>query len=208
MSIEPTSILTHSTLFSQGMNTSHLTPDDLVLYLQTRLDGVDDQINIVMEKQKRSESIRKAVQGIQAELAKLDPNKEGGGHVDIDKVAEHLNVLGNIDPEIARQLQKDLIGFNDDLSSKLGKDGTADFTVKGSSTTDAGQGTGKVNQDQIATMQGVVDNLLSDLESAAQMDMIKLQSLMSTRNTAISLATNMMSAIGKGQESIVGNIGR
>jgi hypothetical protein len=53
-----------------------------------------------------------------------------------------------------------------------------------------------------------IENAIKDVESGSELEMIKLQSLMSARNTAISLATNMMSAIGKGAEAIVGNIGR
>jgi len=38
--------------------------------------------------------------------------------------------------------------------------------------------------------------------------MIRLQSIMSARQTAIQLATNLMSALGESTKSIVSNIGR
>jgi hypothetical protein len=53
-----------------------------------------------------------------------------------------------------------------------------------------------------------LDALVSDINSSAQMDMINLQSLMSNRQTAIQLTTNMLKALNDSEKQIVHNIGK
>jgi hypothetical protein len=58
------------------------------------------------------------------------------------------------------------------------------------------------------SLETTIKNKIQELESSASLDMIQLQSCVQQRNTCISLATNLMSAVGKGEEAIAGNIGR
>src|SRR5687767_12290043 len=62
-----------------GMTPDGLSPEGLMIYLQTRLTSLDDQINRTFEKQKKIEAIRKELNAIQRELDRLktDPNNPG-----------------------------------------------------------------------------------------------------------------------------------
>jgi hypothetical protein len=57
------------------------------------------------------------------------------------------------------------------------------------------------------TMQ-YLDGVGKDIDSSAQMDMIRLQSIMSARQTAIQLSTNLIASLSESTKSIVSNIGR
>jgi hypothetical protein len=58
-----------------------------------------------------------------------------------------------------------------------------------------------------ATMK-YLEGVTKDIESSAQLDMIRLQSIMSARQTAIQLSTNLVAALGESTKAIVSNIGR
>ena len=53
-----------------------------------------------------------------------------------------------------------------------------------------------------------LDALVSDINSSAQMDMINLQSLMSQRQTAVQLSTNIIKSLSDSADAIVHNIGK
>ena len=52
-----------------------LTADGLLLYLQTRMNGLDDQINTIFQKQQDIEKIRKLLADMQNELNRLNDDE-------------------------------------------------------------------------------------------------------------------------------------
>jgi hypothetical protein len=201
----PQSITSSSTIFSSGIvSPDHLTPDGMVIYLQTRLGSLDDQINTIMNKQKASESARKALQAIQNEMANVG---EEGGTVNLDVYAKTLNdITQSMGPKAAAEL---LASFPQSIQDQLElTPATNDASGPNVDVYQATSDTVKLSKEDVTATKTYIENAIKDVESGSELEMIKLQSLMSARNTAISLATNMMSAIGKGAEAIVGNIGR
>lgn len=188
-----------SPLFTSSIvSPDHLTADGMMIYLQSRLGGLDEQIGAIMDKQKASETARKALQHVQNELAKVG---EEGGDVNLATFANGLNeIAACMGPEAAAEVLKNC---PEAVSGKLDLDTTTGLYAPAKDAT-----TAPLSKEDLTNMKSYIDNAIKDVESGAELEMIKLQSLMSARNTAISLATNMMSAIGKGQEAIVGNIGR
>jgi hypothetical protein len=53
-----------------------------------------------------------------------------------------------------------------------------------------------------------LDVVVKDSDSGSQLDMIHLQSIMSARQTAIQLSTNLVAALAESTKAIVSNIGR
>ncbi len=209
-----TNLIAHSDILSSGVaSAGNLTPEALMMYLSERLGSVDDQINTIMAKQKATENARKHVANIQA----IYSGKEEGEQLTPDdqvKIIEELAAME--DPKLADRLAADLgltlTGAEPELSDEQqavieaakGMFGTFLADAPGDTAEDGTE----LDQATLDQAKTVLDNTLKEFESSASLDMIQLQSLMSARNTAISLATNMMSAVGKGLESIVGNIGR
>jgi hypothetical protein len=61
--------------------------------------------------------------------------------------------------------------------------------------------------EQTKGLKDSIDTRVKALESSSQLEMIQLQSLMSARQAAVSMCTNLVSALGKADEAIANNIG-
>lgn len=61
---------------------------------------------------------------------------------------------------------------------------------------------------RLMAQQRRLDALVKDIGSGAQMDMINLQSLMSNRQTAVQLSTNLIQALSDSADAIAHNIGK
>jgi hypothetical protein len=184
----------------------NLTPEGLMLYLQSRLDDVDTQINGLFKKQQDVSRIREDLNAIQQALQTLenDPaKKDAQGALDTDS-----NQNGKIDPSEYADYEKkvtDAIADIKDvdpvlgakLESELGRDGYILHDLNGQYLTS-----------DVKNTTDYLNTLNKQLESSAQLEMIKLQSLMSARQTAIQLSTNLVSALGDSTKSIASNIGR
>ncbi len=61
---------------------------------------------------------------------------------------------------------------------------------------------------RLQALQHRLDALGKELNSGAQMDMIHLQSLMSSRQTAVQLSTNLIKSLGETADAVAGNTGK
>ena len=171
-----------------------------LIYLQTRLGSLDDQISEIFTKQEATEALRSLLREMQETQEPLDAEAGGtldaGGVETLAKINGLLDQAGEIDPDLAKKLAADIADSSDIYT--LSSDGKAQLTVNG----------GEYEAKDVAAAGKAIENALKDLESSAQLEMIQLQSLMSARQTAIQLATNMASAIGEGMRMIASNIGK
>jgi hypothetical protein len=186
-----------SDVLSSGIQSpGHLTADGLMLYMQTRLTGIDEQIEAAFQKQKDIEALRKILGDLNSALSGLDGDEGGERKLDaakLDAIAAAMYTFNQLDPAGAKKFAQTL------RDNGLPVDLTRNYANAGSRTFEPGE---------IKPLQESVSQVLKELDSSAQLEMIQLQSLMSARQTAISLCTNLVAALGKGEEAIVGNIGR
>ena len=178
--IHPAMRTTTAPSLLDSANRNALTGEGMMMYLSARLSSLDDQINGVFQKQKNIEGVRKALMKIQNELDKLDDDK---GKKNIKAAIEEVK---SYDPKLGAQLEKD-------LSEK----GQIMFIADGLHYTA-----------EVGASREYVGNMMKQLESSAQLEMIGLQSTMSARQTAIQLSTNLISALNKGTDAIAANVGR
>lgn len=176
-----------------GITPDGLSPEGLMIYLQTRLTGLDDQINRIFEKQKKIEAVRKELIAMQSELDRLksEPNNPTAAHNDPNfeqNIKDHIAAIRELDPDLANAIETD-----------LKKQGNALYRV----TTD-----GEYTTAEIDAGKTTIDGFMKQLEASAQLEMISLQSLMSARQTAVQLSTNLISALGETTRSIAANIGK
>jgi hypothetical protein len=180
---------------------SNLSPDALMVYLSTRLNGIDQQINSIFNSQQDQQKVQSALRKIQTELAKVDENKnDPNAVVDLPRpdgadpgpapaeknINSAIEEIRQIDPHLAHSIEAKLNGEGFILWVQDGK-------YKGS---------------EVPATKQYIEGLSKDLEADAQMNMIHLQSLMSSRQTAIQLSTNLISALGESSKAIAANIGR
>lgn len=177
-------------------DTSHLTPESLMFYLQTRLSGLDDQIQGVFAKQQSIEKVRKNIADIQRILSEIkqdvgDAGENPESHPEYNQEIKALiDDIKNADAALGQQLETDLIGTGNGQILSGGYDNT------------------KCSKAEVEASEAYLKDVSSSLESSAQLEMIGLQSLMSARGTAIQLSTNLVSALGESSKTIAANIGR
>ena len=166
---------------------SALTPESMMVYLTTRLGSVDAQIRGIFDSQQQAEKIRAAVNELRELLSDLESAKD-----DPDALKEIFHAIAatideqiaNVDPVTADNIKNKLTEKNQILYS-----GDEAFV-----------------QSELDNSREYLKNLLSELESTAEMNMIHLQSLMSARQTAISLATNLIAKLDESTKKVVDNI--
>lgn len=163
----------------------HLTPDALMVYLSSRLDALDTQVNDIFNRQQHTQAIQKALSNLRTALRGLETDGTTK-HKDatLTRIHEALRDLTDLDSNMGAavrdQLNQTGFAFADDTCTEAEMKATMDY----------------------------LDSVGKDVDSSAQMDMIRLQSIMSARQTAIQLATNLVASLGESTKAIVSNIGR
>ena len=169
---------------------SALTPESMMVYLTTRLGSVDTQIQAIFASQQQSEKVRAALLKIKELLNGLskDTNKNTllrGSEKVLNEVASIVDdQIADLDPDLAKRMKSEL-----DAEGYILAGGNSGYRTT-----------------ELESTLEYLDNHLSELESTAEMNMIQLQSLMSARQTAISLATNLIAKLDESTKKVVDNI--
>lgn len=171
---------------------SFLTPDALLAYCQSRMSALDTQIQSTFAGQKKSNADSQALNGLtewlntctQAGVA--GPSSASGCTRQnlVDALLYTINTKGvGTDSKTGKALNELLANANNGVYD------------------------GK-NAEQIkAAITDTVGGLQKDLNAGAELNMINLQSLMSQRQTAIQLTTNLVQSLGDQMNKIAANIG-
>ena len=157
----------------------YLTPDAMLVYCQSRLTGIDTQCKEIMNRQETNSRQQAALGDL---LTTLDRFQDG-----TDKSEAQLQIVRD-----AYDKAKAAVGAD----SPLGKQLALDVDKLGSGA--------KGDIDGLIT---AAKNHQSQLNSDAEIDMIHLQSLMSQRQTAVQLTTNIVQSLNDQANKIVANIG-
>lgn len=190
----------------------YLTPDALLAYCQSRLQSIDSQAQEAFQGQQvlnqEQSLIAQAQQFLQSDANGTTSKSEC---IKIEQGIEDLiNQIKAIDPhspEIAKleQLHDNIMG--------TGSGPYTDSAGKSHGYLTAGGPTTRKDEDSDISegeMQGFINDLQgisSDFNSSAELQMIQLQSLMSQRQTAIQLTTNLVQSLGDQLNKIADNIG-
>ncbi len=177
-----------------------MSPDALLAYCQTRMQGIDAQMHGYFAQQERansdSEAINKALEVM---------NKYGGGTggaADVEKADEELKSALEVareatggDTPVAHKLQKvlcDLRAVGDCAGHPDGVSG----------------GAGKISKEQMDGFIKCVRDVQTDINADGQLNMINLQSIMAQRQTTLQMTTNLVQSLGEQSKMIAGNIGK
>lgn len=171
-----------------------LTAESMMVYLTTRLSGIDSQIQGFFQSQQKSEEIRAALNEIKRLLNSLPENTNKGenikGHEDtLAAIDASIDAIAVVDPQLADRIRSDLKAEHHILRVAQPTDTNKVYTTL-----------------EVENTRTYLDNLAGQLESTAQMNMIQLQSLMSARQTAISLATNLLAKHDESLKKVIENI--
>jgi len=168
--------------------TGALTPDALMLYCRSRLGDLDDKMDDQFEKQK---AYRDGTAALNRAHGLVADGVRAGGMSDQqgEAVVNELNLAIEALPDGPQK--KDIIAQRDFFTNEMKNDGDAISVDKA-----ACEGYAKS-----------LDNLSKDLGTSAELDMMTLQSLMSQRQTAIQISTNLIQSLGESSKTIAQKIG-
>jgi hypothetical protein len=202
-----------------------ISPDALMAYCESRMNGIDTEIKKTFDQQQKTNQEQQilgdALQTIQAfGDGTLDPKSLQQGtnpeqckqmELAIESAIQKIKDIDPSSPAIARleAMHDKLMGtgsgpFNDNT----GPHGYYNPDYK-SHPPDGGH-TEEDGNISVEEMKGFIDdlnNINSGLSSNSELQMINLQSLMSQRQTAVELTTNLVQSLDETTGKIVGNVG-
>jgi hypothetical protein len=222
---------TSSTSTDGGPSTATLTPEALMIYCQTRLQGIDSQIQASMTQQENINSEQTAIGTLLQQVAN-------------DTAAAGTNGLMN-NPGECQGLEQNIenlittIQAKDPGCSQLAQLETLHDTIMASGTgpypdpvTGATHGyyyggdptkpptantpppnvnaskDGTLGTQELNDYTSTLNSISSALGSGAEIGMIQIQSHMSDRTTAIQLTTSILQSYDDGLSKIADNIGK
>ena len=174
-----------------GPQFGYLTPDMLLDYCSSKLRGIDEQVQ-------------------RAFGAQQDRNKLSTALGDIANTLGTLKTVSDADDDTRNKVTAD---FNTAIAlagpnTQIGADLESQFqrfqlTTKGMPGNDKGLDAGETKSyvDSVTTTQ-------SSVNRQGELEMIQLQSLMSQRQQALQMCTNMVSGLGQSSMAIAQNIGK
>ena len=178
---EGTEVIATSTSTVEGAPVlPYLTPDAMLVYCQTRLNDINTQCKDIMSRQEKNTNDQAALGKL---LTTLNQYPEGAGD-DIGKAA----IWSAYNKAI-----EDVGGADTTLGAELLE--ARNTLVK------------KSEKNDVQACLSSTKSMQSKLNSNSEVDMIRMQSLMSQRQTAIQLTTNIIQSLNDQANKIVANIG-
>jgi hypothetical protein len=189
-----------------------LTPDVLFAYCKSRLTSIDSQVESAFGSQQlrnsETSAIQKALQALQGNSGGVtnDATSCTAMEKSLHDLITQLKATDPGCPELAKLTQT----YNDLVYSGTGP--TSDLPYVDESLyppKHAGPpGDKTIDSTEMQTFISSLQSCASDLNSSSELQMIQLQSLMSQRQTAIQLTSNLVQSLGDQAQKIAENVGR
>jgi hypothetical protein len=200
------------TAASGGDGSVFLTPDVLLAYCQARLTSIDSQVRGAFGSQQLRNSETSAIQ------TALNALQENAGGVTNDATSctamekalhdliEQLKATDPGCPELGKlkQTYNNLVYTGTGPTSDLPYEDESLYPPKHSGPL----GDKTIDSTEMQGFTSSLQSCASDLNSSSELQMIQLQSLMSQRQTAIQLTTNLVQSLGDQAQKIAENVGR
>ena len=183
-----------------------LSPDALLLYCKSRLRTIDDQVALQFQRQEVYRGATGANHKLQArlqDLARKDHHAIDGGAESPDRAAA-AREWAEVDALFRDALARMPPG---DERARLAAE-HARFAATTRGADGEGDADGILGKEETVDMAKRIGELTSDMSKSAELDMIQLQSLMSQRQQAIQLCTNLVAGLGQIGQQIAGNVGK
>jgi len=163
-------------------DTTNLTPDALMSYCRSRIDALDTSMWSAIHTQKQSIAASEALSGLMAKLG--DIAKDG---VHGENRADVKAAIQAARDALPPGTDASVTGALDSIEKSVGRDLDGDHMKE------------SVIEPLNAAKQ--------DLSNGAELNMINVQSLMSQRQTAIQLTTNLVQSLNDQINKVAANVG-
>jgi len=193
---------------ASGDATAYLTPDALMAYCKSRLRSIDDQVYTAMYGQKQIASETSQVQAAMAALQKYSAGTSSKDdctsmEIALHKAIEQIKDTDSNCPELPKLRQI----YNDLVWSGTGPTENTPYEDNYPPNQVGGEGDHILSSSEVSGFINSLQGCASDLNSSAELNMIQIQSLMSQRQTAVQLTTNLVQSLGDQANKIAANIG-
>jgi hypothetical protein len=174
------------------MQATYMTPDCLLAYCSTRLRDLDTNMQKQFATQQAGIKDSQTLQDIEQQMKDI---------FDKDKDPKSGNLQSDCDPQdpswANMRTQAESIQDPDAKAAALKAIDAASQMKSGT----------KFDDFKSSVLDGI-DNGKQALSQGAELGMIGLQSLMSQRQTAIQMTTNLVQAFGESLKAVSGNVGK
>lgn len=209
---------------------TYLTPEALMAYCQSRLKGIDTQVDAAMTEQQNINWEQSSIGSILQELNADSANLSNGL---MTNPAECLKLEQELESLISQIQTKDpgcsQLGALEQLHDSVMATGTGPFPQSDPShgyyyQSNAAPGAlpdgpnppngvndskdGAIGADEFTDFTNALTQVNSSLNSGAELQMINIQSLMSDRSNAIQLTTSILQSYDDGLSKIAENVGK
>ena len=196
-----------------------LTPDALMAYCKAHLDSIDGQVRSSFDSQQRGAT---DVARINKVLDALKDAPSNGTDGNFDRCAALETSLGSAISDLQKSdphcpaLQGLIQTYNNMVWSGTGGtlDGKSfpgppfiDVNDYPPDRSQGSQGDKNLSGPELQGFAQAVQDAAGTINSQSELQLVQLQSLMSQRQTAISLTTNLVQSLGDQQNKIAENIG-
>jgi hypothetical protein len=177
---------------------TYLSPDALLVFCQEQLGGLDHEIKTQMDSQKMQLRERAAVETVQGALEQFGTAGPQNATQVTACVSAFDNAIASLpaDDPVAAQLQQKCQQIKDDFGYKPGEI-TPLVLPNGSVLSDRNVTLPTISKHLAdGAWKGTTDDLTSlagDIRSNAEIDLLKLQDLVSQRQQTVQLASGMLS---------------
>lgn len=193
--------------------TTYLTTDALLTYCQVRLASLDQKIDTVFKRQQKAADDQKALSELRASLqACMSGGIQPGGRAAHDLIRAYQAAIVAVGPE--SETGKALIAAQSEFVHRCDADGTlasemsaSDYWTKDLAPDADHSHVNALSAEDVKAFDTRIKGVEDGLAHGTELDMVSLQSLMSQRQMAIQIATNMVQTLGDMANKIAANIG-
>jgi hypothetical protein len=197
-----------------------LSPDALMSYCQARLDSIDGQVKSSFDAQQRNASATNKIDQMIASLKLYDGSDQTDPSVCKQLETQFQGLIKSLketDPGCPvlpslTQAYNSMVWSGDGGSTFTHSTNPddPDFIDNGKyppMNQNTPQGDNKIGTQELQGYVQTLTDAASDLNSNTELGMVQLQSLMSQRQTAVTLTTNLVQSLGDQENKIADNIG-
>lgn len=200
------------TVPSTGGDGQYLTMDSLMTYCQSRLHSLDTQAQDIFRRQQKCNDDAGSLNNVLATLESLTGGVQLGGRTAHDIIGAYQLAINKVgaDTPLGAKLTSEM----NKLAHRLSPDGKLEAAMKdpsfwtnGAGNADDGLTSVALSAEDMKPFTETVKGFASDLNHDSELNMVSLQSIMSQRQMAIQVVTNLVQSLGDMSNKIAANIG-
>jgi hypothetical protein len=198
---------------------ANLSPDSLMAYCQARLDSIDGQVNTLFNGEQQNASATGQIDKVISDLKEYDASdvKDAATCKQLESEFQGLILsLKNSDPSCPQlptltKTYNEMVWSGDGGAKHTGSSDPRDpdFIDLAQYPPDRSgpQGDNILSSQELQGYAQTLSDAAANLNSNSELGMVQIQSLMSQRQTAITLSTNLVQSLGDQANKIADNIG-